>query len=141
MYGWSDCGNFDLTTWLKSSNLPFALHSLTAVQAVWQSLLVACTSTLAGRRVTEEMPTRTFYANVANLKFTPQELVFEFGSVFPDVPMAPGKPIQFEPEVRVVMTLSALKTFADVLQKAAAAVEAGQQPFPQPDTARVTSKQ
>lgn len=87
------------------------------------------------------MPTRTFYANVANVRFTQQELVFEFGSVFPNVPGPVKPPVQFEPDVRVVMTASALKTFSEVLQKAAAAMAAQQQRVPQPDTGRATSKQ
>jgi hypothetical protein len=68
----------------------------------------------------------TFYSNVVNVRTTPSELVLEFGAIFPEGPPTPGKPISFEPEVRVVLTLPALKIIADVLQKALAQVEGAQ---------------
>jgi hypothetical protein len=66
----------------------------------------------------------TVYANVANVKITGNELVFEFGAVFPVTGTAQAaRPTEFVPEVRVVLGLSALKTFADILQKAAVQME------------------
>jgi hypothetical protein len=59
----------------------------------------------------------TFYANTANVKITGNELVFEFGAVFPAANQT-GKPPEFAPAVRIVMPLPALKAFADILQKA-----------------------
>ncbi len=68
----------------------------------------------------------TFYSNVVNVRTTPNELILEFGAIFPEGPMTPGKPIDFDPEVRVVLTLSALKVISDVLSKAMAQVEQAQ---------------
>src|SRR5438067_2377692 len=69
----------------------------------------------------------TFYSNVVNVKTTSNELVFEFGVNFPEGPPVPGKPVHFDPEVRVVLSLSALKRFAQVLQQAVTQVEKAQQ--------------
>ena len=68
----------------------------------------------------------TVYANIANIKLTQAEFILEFGAVFPDQPPAPGKPMEFEPDVRVVMALPALKTFADTCQTAVAQLEKAQ---------------
>jgi hypothetical protein len=66
----------------------------------------------------------TFYANIANVKITGNELVFEFGAVFPATNQPQTvKPAEFVPEVRVVLGLSALKAFADILQKAVPQME------------------
>ncbi len=66
----------------------------------------------------------TVYANIANVKITGNELVFEFGAVFPATNQPqPAKPAEFAPEVRVVLGLSALKAFADILQKAVVQME------------------
>jgi hypothetical protein len=84
----------------------------------------------------------TVYANVVNVKCTPQELVFEFGSVFPETPVAPGTPIHFEPEVRVVLTISALPTLTGALQKAKEIVENAQHAsMPQSVVSPTASKQ
>lgn len=85
----------------------------------------------------------TIYANVVNVKTTPNELVFEFGSIFPEGPAqqpTPGRPIQFDPEVRIVLAVPALQMLVDVLHKALQqrqAAVAGAQPEPP----RAASKQ
>jgi hypothetical protein len=86
----------------------------------------------------------TVYANVANVKITGNELVFEFGAVFPGTNSTSTKPSEFVPEVRIVLGLSALKTFADVLQKAVVQMEgaaATPQQHIEPGTTQTTSKQ
>ena len=84
---------------------------------------------------------RTFYSNVVNVKTTPSELVIEFGSVFPEVPLPPGKPITFDPEVRVVLNVSAVKVLSDVLLKANTQMEQEHKTSPQQESLRTTSGQ
>jgi hypothetical protein len=90
-------------------------------------------------------PPITVYANVVNVKITGNELIFEFGAQFPNTtsPTSAGKPVEFVPEVRIVLGKSALKTFADILQKASAQSEGAssnpRQSDPQGSTS--TSKQ
>jgi hypothetical protein len=62
----------------------------------------------------------TVYANVVNVKVTGNEMILEFAAQFPTTAAStpPGKPIEFVPEVRIVLGKSALKAFADILQKA-----------------------
>ncbi len=52
-------------------------------------------------------PQTTLYANVINVRVTPQEFVLDFGSFFPDGPQQ-GVPADFKPAVRVVMPQAAL---------------------------------
>jgi hypothetical protein len=84
----------------------------------------------------------TVYANIANVKTTGNELVFEFGAVFPatNQPQT-GKTTEFVPEVRVVLGLSALKAFADILQKAVVQMESASVPQQQTPGNRPESKQ
>ena len=100
-------------------------------------------------------PLQTFYANVVQVKLTGNELVFEFGAHFPNAPNQPAgapagqvavglvRPVNVDPDVRVVLSLSSLKSFAQVLQQAVAQVEQAQKqaPSPQPEPLRTTSKQ
>jgi Protein of unknown function (DUF3467) len=65
----------------------------------------------------------TFYANVTNLKITPNEMVFEFGATFPESAPAPGAPLIFDPAVRVVLSVATLPSFAHALQQAVSQVE------------------
>jgi hypothetical protein len=67
----------------------------------------------------------TFYANIVNLKATLNELVFEFGAIFPEAPPSQQqqKAVQFDPEVRVVMSLQALRMLSQALQQAIAQME------------------
>jgi hypothetical protein len=70
----------------------------------------------------------TFYSNIANVKITGNELVFEFGAQFPGTsPGQPAKSTDFTPDVRIVLGLPALKAFVDILQKAAAHMESASQ--------------
>jgi len=59
----------------------------------------------------------TYYSNIVNLKTTPAELVFEFGAVFPEKPPM-GAPVEFEPDVRVVLSVQALQILSQALQNA-----------------------
>jgi len=88
-------------------------------------------------------PLQTFYANIVQVRITPNELAFEFGVHFPNEAPVPGQPINFDPEVRVVLSLAALKTLCETLQNALTQVELKQQQrtLPQPEPARTTSKQ
>lgn len=59
----------------------------------------------------------TIYSNIMNVRTTPAELVFEFGSHFPEKPdLAP--PNQFEADVRIVLPIQALARLLDALTKA-----------------------
>ena len=82
--------------------------------------------------------TNTVYSNIANIRTTSLELVFEFGAVFPEASPVVVR-AEFEPEVRVVLPLQALKGLVEGLQKALSAIESGQ--VPQPVPAKVTAKQ
>lgn len=89
-------------------------------------------------------PHQTYYANIVQVRITPNELAFEFGVHFPNEAPVPGQPISFDPEVRVVLSLAALKTLSETLQNAMVQVETQQrqqQNLPQPEPARTTSKQ
>lgn len=66
---------------------------------------------------------QTHYSNVVNVRLSGQEMVLEFGAFFPDAPPIAGKPIEFEPDVRVVMTLAGLKPYVEALQNALKALE------------------
>ncbi len=65
----------------------------------------------------------TFYSNVVNVKTTPTEVIFEFAAVFPEQAAA-GKAIHFNPEMRVIMGLPAMKALLEVLQKATTQMQA-----------------
>lgn len=88
----------------------------------------------------------TFYSNIANVKITGNELVFEFGAQFPATnPTQPTKSTDFIPEVRIVLGLPALKAFLSIMQRAAAQMESAsnvpqQQTEPEPGN-RPTPKQ
>ena len=76
------------------------------------------------------------YANVVNLRLTPNEFVLEFGSHFPNQPnMAP--PSDFKPDVRVVMNPAALQGLANAL---AQAVKQNQSAQPQNPVGFVTKQ-
>lgn len=80
----------------------------------------------------------TYYSNIVNIQTTPTELLFEFGVVFPEKP--PTGPVEFEPEVRVVLSLQALQGLSQGLQKAIEQVHAQQQNVPpQPEALKKTS--
>jgi hypothetical protein len=83
----------------------------------------------------------TFYSNIANVKITGNELVFEFGAQFPaTTPTQPTKPTDFTPEVRIVLGLAALKAFVNILQRAAAQMESASNVPQQPtEPGNVTS--
>jgi hypothetical protein len=83
---------------------------------------------------------QTVYANVVNVKLSGQEMLLEFGALFPETAPAPGAPVMFEPEVRVVMTISGLKPYAEALQNALKALEHTQIAIPQSNTGQAASK-
>ena len=83
---------------------------------------------------------QTVYSNVANVKLSGQEMVLEFGAVFPDAPPLPGTVVSFSPEVRVVMTISVLKPYVEALQTALKAMEHAQAAVPQPTAGQAASK-
>jgi hypothetical protein len=74
----------------------------------------------------------TIYSNVLQVRITANELVLEFGTLFPDqVPPPQIAPQDFNADVRVVMTPGALEQLTDALLKAAEAKKAAfQQPAP-----------
>jgi hypothetical protein len=67
----------------------------------------------------------TVYANVIGLKVTPNELVLEFGSFFPDRPNV-GPPSDYKPELRVVLNATVLDGLLNGLQTAASQRKAQQ---------------
>jgi hypothetical protein len=74
----------------------------------------------------------TIYSNLMQVRVTPNELVLEFGTFFPEqIPPPQVGPKEFAPEVRVVMTPGALEQLTDALLKATAAKKAASQ---QPST-------
>jgi hypothetical protein len=87
---------------------------------------------------------QTVYSNVVNIRLSGQEMVLEFGAVFPDAPPVPGKPVQFEPDIRVVMGLSGLKPYVEALENALKALEQAQAQaqvvVPHPSSGQVASK-
>jgi len=84
---------------------------------------------------------QTVYANVVNVKLSGQEMILEFGAVFPDAPPVPGAPVLFDPEVRVVWTVAALKPFTEALQNALKALEHAQASVAhQPNSGQAASK-
>jgi hypothetical protein len=60
---------------------------------------------------------KTLYANVINLRVTPNELVLEFGSNFPDVPAATPPP-GYQPDIRIVLAPGVLAGLAGVFNVA-----------------------
>lgn len=61
----------------------------------------------------------TIYANLIGMKLTPNELVLEFGTFFPNGPnQAP--PMDYKPDVRVVMQRNALPGLIQGLTQAQA---------------------
>jgi hypothetical protein len=56
--------------------------------------------------VTKEMTTT--YSNIINLKVTPNELLLEFGTHFPEGPPKPGEQIAFDPVTRIILPAAAL---------------------------------
>lgn len=66
---------------------------------------------------------QTVYSNVINVKISGQEMLLEFGAIFPEAPPVPGAPLAFDPEVRVVMSLAGLKPYIEALQNALKALE------------------
>jgi hypothetical protein len=69
-------------------------------------------------------PKTTIYANIVNLRVTPNEFVFEFGAHFPDAPnQAP--PSDYRPEVRVVLPRAALGGLANILNQTLAQAQPG----------------
>ena len=61
---------------------------------------------------------QTLYANIVNLKVTPNEVVLEFGNSFPD---QPGQnPLQVQPDIRIVLAPSVLQGLAQGFTQAAA---------------------
>lgn len=61
---------------------------------------------------------QTLYANVVNLKVTPSEVVLEFANHFPDrpTPVPPTNPPQ--PDIRIVLSPTALDGLAQVFAQA-----------------------
>ena len=61
---------------------------------------------------------QTLYANVVNLKVTPNEIVLEFANHFPDrpTPVPPTNPPQ--PDIRIVLSAGALEGLAAVFSQA-----------------------
>jgi hypothetical protein len=68
---------------------------------------------------------QTIYANVINLRLTPNEVVFEFGSAFPDKPMV-GPPLNFQPDVRVVLNPGSIPGLINALNQAMKQQQAAQ---------------
>jgi len=83
---------------------------------------------------------QTVYANVVNVKLSGQEMILEFGALFPEAPSVPGAPIRFDPEVRIVWTLAGLKPLAEALQNALKALEHAQTAIPQSNSGQAASK-
>jgi len=83
---------------------------------------------------------QTVYSNVVNVKLSGQEMILEFGALFPEAPLVPGAPVKFDPEVRVVWTLAGLKPLTEALQTALKALEHAQTPVPQPNSGQAASK-
>jgi hypothetical protein len=84
---------------------------------------------------------QTVYSNVVNVKLSGQEMILEFGAVFPEAFSASGVVVNsFNPEVRVVMALSGLKPYAEALQNALKALEHAQAAAPEPTTGQAASK-
>jgi hypothetical protein len=111
----------------------FAFRSLTVGRLYSRTCFAAIPDCTVTQVMTPTQPV-TFYSNIANVKITGNELVFEFGAVFPanNQPQA-VKSVEFAPEVRVVLGLSALKAFSDILQKAVVQME-GASSVPQQQT-------
>ena len=71
------------------------------------------------------------YANVVQIRVTPNEVVLEFGTFFPDEATPPlVGPKEFLPDARIVMAPHALEQLIDVLSKAATARKAASQQAP-----------
>ena len=83
---------------------------------------------------------QTVYANVVNVKLSAQEMILEFGAIFPDALPVPGTLVAFEPEVRVVMTISGLKPTADAFQTALKALEHARSAIAQSNPGQTASK-
>lgn len=72
---------------------------------------------------------QTLYANVINLKLTPNEVVLEFGSAFPDRPVV-GAPPGFQPDIRIVLAPGSLPGLAQLFSQAMAQQRTGGTPPP-----------
>lgn len=59
---------------------------------------------------------RSIYSNVVNIQTTDTELILEFGANFPS--SAAGQPVEFVPEVRIVLPKSGTQHFVDEIVKA-----------------------
>jgi hypothetical protein len=60
----------------------------------------------------------TIYSNIVNIRTTHNEVIFEFGTYFP--PKTGDEPKgEFTPDARIVMSVQALYSLADVLAKEA----------------------
>lgn len=68
----------------------------------------------------------TTYSNVINFRATEKEIMFAFFVHFPDKP-GDNPPADMEPEVRVVMHISALEPLSKALSQAIEARDKGQQ--------------
>lgn len=73
------------------------------------------------------------YSNILNIRMSEAEVVLDFGCIVADAPLTP--PVQFDPSVRVIMTIQAIHSLADMFTRAAKAYEekisSGQQAVPQ----------
>jgi len=73
----------------------------------------------------------TVYANLINVRMTPNELVFEFGNYFPTGQQSAEQqqgPGQWEPEVRVVVPAQLAASLAKALFDAARGPAAASEP-------------
>lgn len=66
-----------------------------------------------------QKPLPKVYANIVNVRTTPAELVLDFGCIIGD-----GEPVgdsvpEFEPDVRVIISVTATKKLGEMLLKAA----------------------
>jgi hypothetical protein len=74
-------------------------------------------------------PPPAIYANLVNVRTTPNELVLEFATHFPETP-DPAKVGDVELDARIVMHINALNILAESLTKAAQAVKKASEQVP-----------
>ena len=58
------------------------------------------------------------YANILNIRLTPNELVLEFGAHFPDGPAKAGEKISFPPNARIIMPAGSVESLHQAIGQA-----------------------
>lgn len=69
----------------------------------------------------------TIYANIVNIRTTQTELILEFGVQIDAGPGDKPEPQNFEPEVRVVLAVGAMRSLGEYMLRTAQKHEAQQQ--------------